>query len=125
MERQRMNKRSDELRVSTMNCIKCGKVYESNVISAYCEDCNRKMGHTDTPYFLDGTSEIRDLQGVLLAKVVKISDAEFFLKACNNFSTMKEALEDFDRAYKSGSRVSMATAFKETQEVLSQLKDGE
>ncbi len=42
METQRMNTRSDELQRSTMTCIGCGKVYRSNVMAAWCEDCTDK-----------------------------------------------------------------------------------
>lgn len=42
MNKERMNTKSDELQTSVMNCIGCGKVYKSNVMSAYCEECLNK-----------------------------------------------------------------------------------
>ena len=39
LEELGMNTKSDELQISLMNCIICGKVYRSNIVAAVCPKC--------------------------------------------------------------------------------------
>ena len=74
METQRMNTRSDELQTSTMTCVGCGQVYQSNVMSAWCEDCTSKKIGTTGPSPADVANAVGRFQKELDANAEGIAE---------------------------------------------------
>jgi predicted Zn-ribbon and HTH transcriptional regulator len=56
IDERAINRKSDELQMGIMNCIKCGRAYKGNIISAFCPDCKDNNHH---PYPCEDCSGIK------------------------------------------------------------------